>query len=126
MYVGSYDTSVYALNAATGAEIWQFPTEGWVVASPLVHDGVVYVGSNDGRFYAIDAVSGKEIGHVVADGIVESFPAVLGGQVLFGSGGGSVYAIAVVSPGQERVTPPGTPATPIGSVPLATPLATPR
>jgi outer membrane protein assembly factor BamB len=46
---------VYALDAATGAELWSFITAlGWaVMSSPAVANGVVYVGSLDNNLYAL-------------------------------------------------------------------------
>ena len=59
-YFGSLDQHVYAVDLATGAEIWRFKTEGGVVAGPAVADGKVLVGSFDSTFYAIDAATGQE------------------------------------------------------------------
>jgi outer membrane protein assembly factor BamB len=42
-----------ALNASTGEELWQFPTNATIYASPAVSNGVLYVASRDGYFYAI-------------------------------------------------------------------------
>ena len=41
VYVGSYDHSVYALNATSGAKLWSFATGGEVYSSPAVKKGVV-------------------------------------------------------------------------------------
>jgi len=45
---------VYALDAATGANLWSFATGDWVYASPAVVNGVMYVGSWDNDIYAFD------------------------------------------------------------------------
>jgi eukaryotic-like serine/threonine-protein kinase len=42
--------NVYALNAATGARLWSYPTGGGG-SSPAVANGAVYVGSYDGQLY---------------------------------------------------------------------------
>ena len=42
-----------ALNASTGEELWQFPTNDAIYASPGVSNGVLYIASTDGYFYAI-------------------------------------------------------------------------
>lgn len=55
VYVGSDDTNLYAVDAATGTEQWAFETGGGVRSSPTVVDGTVYVGSKDGNLYAITA-----------------------------------------------------------------------
>jgi outer membrane protein assembly factor BamB len=51
--MGSLDNNTYALNAYTGAKLWNYTTGGYVDSSPAVVNGVVYVGSNDGNVYAI-------------------------------------------------------------------------
>jgi hypothetical protein len=52
VYVGSNDGKVFALNASTGAELWNFTTGGVVFNGPAVANGVVYVGSGDNNLYA--------------------------------------------------------------------------
>jgi len=52
VYVGSFDTNVYALNAETGTKLWSYTTGSVVFSSPAVANGVVYVGSDDGNVYA--------------------------------------------------------------------------
>lgn len=50
---GCEDGNVYALDRATGEEVWRFETDGAVKSSPCIEDGVVYIGSDDGNVYAI-------------------------------------------------------------------------
>jgi outer membrane protein assembly factor BamB len=54
VYVGSVDFNVYALDAATGAKLWSFPTGSDVRSSPAVANGMLYVGSGymNGNLYA--------------------------------------------------------------------------
>jgi PQQ enzyme-like repeat protein len=51
VYVGSDDHNVYALNAATGAQLWSHPTGGYMYSSPSVVNGAVFVGSLNGKLY---------------------------------------------------------------------------
>jgi outer membrane protein assembly factor BamB len=41
VYAGSFDGSLYALNAATGTKLWSFATGLPVDSSPAVANGVV-------------------------------------------------------------------------------------
>lgn len=41
-----------AIAADSGAERWRFSTDGSIVSSPAVVDGIGYVGSRDGTVYA--------------------------------------------------------------------------
>jgi outer membrane protein assembly factor BamB len=55
LYLGSYDTRLYAFRATSGRELW---TSGWgnltrgITSSPAVSGAKVYVGVRDGSLYA--------------------------------------------------------------------------
>jgi len=72
---------------------WSFHTQGDVVSSPAVVNGVVYVGSNDGRLYAIDQRSGAQKWSFATGSRVPSSPAVADGAVFFASYDGNFYAV---------------------------------
>ncbi|MBN1234223.1 MAG: PQQ-binding-like beta-propeller repeat protein [Candidatus Coatesbacteria bacterium] len=54
VYVGSFDTNLYAINCSDGTLKWRYKTGGTVSSSPCVSDGVVYIRSNDKYLYAIE------------------------------------------------------------------------
>jgi hypothetical protein len=85
VYVGSDDSSIYALDASTGDEEWSVSTGGFVQSSPTVSNGTVYVGSNDNSIYALDASTGDEEWSVSTGGFVQSSPTVADGTVYVGS-----------------------------------------
>ena len=59
LYFGSSsDDKVYCLDAASGAVLWSFFTEGPVRYAPVVAQGRLLFGSDDGRVYCLDAASG--------------------------------------------------------------------
>ena len=72
---------------------WKFATNGSVISSPSVVDGVVYVGSQDKNIYAIGAWSGSLIWKYATDGPIISSPAVADGKVYVGSEDGYVYSL---------------------------------
>jgi len=70
VYFGSKDGKIYCLNlqgktvsedstSKTASKVWEFATEGPVISTPAVADGVVYIGSSDGCLYALSAAEGK-------------------------------------------------------------------
>jgi len=62
VYFGSSaDDKVYALDAATGKELWSFFTGGPVRLAPTLAEGRVYAGSDDGTVYCLRAASGQLI-----------------------------------------------------------------
>ena len=85
VYVGSNDHRVYALDAATGNELWSFATGEVVVSVPTVVDGVVYVGSNDNHLHALDADTGEKLWSYDTGSWVQYSPAVSGGKVYLGA-----------------------------------------
>ena len=97
VYVGSQDSKLYALDAATGAKRWEYETGSWVESSPAIVNGVVYFGSNDGRLYALDAQSGEKLWDFKVKYPIMSSPAVADGIVYFGAGDHSVYALDAVT-----------------------------
>jgi outer membrane protein assembly factor BamB len=57
VYVGSKDNNLYAVNAATGKQIWK-SQQGWVTAAPEVVNGMVCVATTEGEFSALRAATG--------------------------------------------------------------------
>ncbi len=72
---------------------WKFATNGSVISSPSVVDGIVYVGSQDKNIYAIGAWSGSLLWKYATNGPVISSPAVANGKVYVGSEDGYVYSL---------------------------------
>jgi outer membrane protein assembly factor BamB len=90
---GFVNAGVYALNATTGAKVWNYTTGGSVHSSPAVANGVVYVGSFDNNVYALNATTGANVWTFTTGGNVESSPAVANGVVYVGSDDGNLYAL---------------------------------
>src|SRR6185312_6432695 len=61
VFIGSDDSTVYALDLANGKKVWATKTGGGIESSPLVLDGSVFVGSSDAALYAFDAGNGKQL-----------------------------------------------------------------
>jgi PQQ-dependent dehydrogenase (methanol/ethanol family) len=103
MYVTAPWSKVYALDAATGKELWRYDPEVPKSFEPTdccrsVNRGVaywngkVYVGALDGRLIAIDAKTGKRIWETpTVDGswpyAITGAPRVIKGKVIIGNGG---------------------------------------
>jgi outer membrane protein assembly factor BamB len=85
VYVGGFDGSLVALDAASGAERWRFAAEDTIAGTPAVAGGRVVFGSFDGRVYALDAGSGEEVWRYETGAAVVSSPLVRDGLVLIGS-----------------------------------------
>jgi outer membrane protein assembly factor BamB len=88
VYVGSFDNKTYALNADTGALIWNVTTgyDQCVQASPAFANGVIYTGGAfDHKVYALDATTGATKWSYTADAGITSAPAIVGNTVYVSS-----------------------------------------
>ena len=92
MFIGSWDSYFYALDAATGKEKWRFKTgedaeihnQQGIQSSAAVADGMVYFGCRDAHLYALDAKTGEKKWAFDAKGSwVPNSPAVAKGMVYF-------------------------------------------
>ena len=72
---------------------WRAPTDGDVVSSAAIANGVVYVGSGDGFLYALDLATGARRWRYDAGSPVSSSPAVGGGLVFATARDGSIFAL---------------------------------
>jgi outer membrane protein assembly factor BamB len=93
VYTGSANPYFYAVDAATGREIWRFKA-GWMYtrSSPAVADGLVYFGDWNGRIYALEAATGEKRWHYDTHGAIVPSPTVADGVVYIGSKFPCMYA----------------------------------
>ena len=85
VYFGSQDSTLYALDSATGSLIWQFHAESLIRTSPAVVDGVLYFGAHDGSIRALDAATGEQLWSYREEYAITSSPAVADGLVYVGT-----------------------------------------
>lgn len=93
-YAGSWDSNFYAVDGATGAIDWVFPTREHIYGSAAIaEDGTIYFGSVDGTLYALNPDGSLKWTFDTLDPI-RSSPAVAGdGTVFFTAGDGRIYAL---------------------------------
>jgi len=72
---------------------WKFATNGSVISSPSIVDGIVYFGSQDKNIYAVGAWGGNLIWKFTTQSAVESSSAVVDGKVYTGGDDGFVYCL---------------------------------
>jgi outer membrane protein assembly factor BamB len=95
VYVGSMDASLYAVDLATGKQIWRYATGGAVEeSSPCVCSGLVYIGDLNGLFHAVDAATGKARWTFKAGAEIRSSPICTGDRIYFGSYDQNLYCLS--------------------------------
>jgi outer membrane protein assembly factor BamB len=76
---------------------WNYTTNGSVMSSPSVVNGLVYFGSQDMNVYAVDISNGELVWKYQTNGTIESSPAVVNGKVFIGSDDGHIYCLDAYS-----------------------------
>jgi len=97
VFSGSRDSAIFAFDAATGREKWNYATGGGVYTSPTYSGGVVYAGAYDDKLYAIDARSGDKKWDFTTADIIEGAVCVMDGVVYLPSFDGKLYALDAAS-----------------------------
>jgi len=93
VYIGS-DYGVFAINAYTGAKIWQSSPDIMTVSSPTVSGEMVFIGSFvDRSVYAFRVSDGQQVWKFEAGDYVDSSPAVVGDAVYICSDDGYLYSL---------------------------------
>ena len=106
VYMSFPSGAVTALNATTGAVIWDHllpgsQYRGGSFTSPALSGNTLFVGANSGGFYALDAGTGQPLWQQNIGTWVSAGPAISGNTVVVGALDGNLYAF----------TPGGTAAT---------------
>jgi outer membrane protein assembly factor BamB len=69
LYLGSTDNNMYAYDAETGEQNWNFSIGSSIKAPPVVTDDIIYVSSTDGSLYALSKTDATPTGpDVTGDG----------------------------------------------------------
>jgi outer membrane protein assembly factor BamB len=93
VYVGYETGVVYAIDAATGVEVWEHDVKSNIAAGLAFADNIVYVASSNGKVSALDAGNGSLSWEFSSQNEVRSAPAVANGFVYFGSFDHNLYAL---------------------------------
>jgi eukaryotic-like serine/threonine-protein kinase len=93
LYVGSFGSKVFALDAASGAIQWTAAARDWVWGSPAQSGDTVFAADLSGRVYSLDSANGDNAWpSLLPDGAIIASPVVLADGVLVATESGSLYA----------------------------------
>ena len=99
LVVGTLDGHVYALDAATGKQLWSAEVDDEVISPPAIDAGTVYARTNSGSVYAFDANNGErkwvyDQANVPLLSLRGNGPLLaVHGVVLFGSDDGNIVSL---------------------------------
>lgn len=87
VYVGSAANAIHAFDAATGEELWNYPTTSYVETAPAVVDGTVYTADADGVVYALGTDGGLQWTYKTETNLHSRAVAVHDGTLVVGTAG---------------------------------------
>ena len=91
--IGSYDGSLYGLDALTGKAAWTFKTEGQVHSSAAIVAGVAWIAGCDGHLRGIRVADGKQVAAVKTGSYAAASPAFGAGRAYFATYDNEVMAL---------------------------------
>lgn len=89
---GTGKNSLYALDAKTGKELWEYPVPGEAMPTPVYNNGTVYFVTGDKALYALDANTGKLRYKINTDSYFSMSSPAIDGNMLY-VGGGHPYEV---------------------------------
>ena len=93
MLVGSYDTNLHCIDAATGKAVWTHTTDNYINGSPaLLPTGEVLFGGCDSYIHVLRLEDGAEVRQIESDAYIASSVAVRDGIGYVGNYGNLVIA----------------------------------
>ncbi|MFP3904355.1 MAG: PQQ-binding-like beta-propeller repeat protein [Armatimonadota bacterium] len=87
------EEALYAVDRATGAQVWKLNIGAKIYSAPLLRNGVLYFGAENKQFYAVDADSGNRLAALKTGGAIKCTPMYVAGILYFASDDGRVYAV---------------------------------
>lgn len=93
LYVGDLQGRLYAVDALTGTEAWQFQARGGIYASPIVAGDRVYIATQEGRVYAVARDTGQPLWELSLGPSIDQPLALAGERLYLRTSDGRLHAI---------------------------------
>ena len=93
VFIGSFDSHLYAIDLKTGAPKWKTKL-GAIKSPPGFRNGQLFVGDEDGKFHCLDVATGAKRWTFDAEADVTSGTGFAGDDILFGTSGELLYCLA--------------------------------
>lgn len=84
LFVGCYDSKMYALNSLTGEIIWEYKTGNYINGAPAVNNNILVFGGCDAKLHIISTLDGNKIGEVITGSYIPGSAAIVDGFAYLG------------------------------------------
>jgi len=86
VFIGSRDSHLYAVDAASGTLSWKYKAGNWIDSTPALEEERVYFASRDGFLYCLDLFDGSLVWKHETASTDMSSPKINDGKVFSGTG----------------------------------------
>ncbi len=93
VYVSSATGQVYALDVATGREVWRFDAEAAIEGPPSVAQDTVFVGDRNGNIYLLDSETGLLREAFKIKGAISNTVVIAGDSIYLTTEDGTLYSL---------------------------------
>ncbi|MDX1700070.1 MAG: PQQ-binding-like beta-propeller repeat protein, partial [Melioribacteraceae bacterium] len=76
VYVGCYDSRMYAFNSSTGEKLWDYKTGNYINGAPAVIDEYLAFGGCDAKLHIVNKNDGNKIGEVITGSYIAASVAI--------------------------------------------------
>jgi outer membrane protein assembly factor BamB len=90
---GSYDCSLYCLDAFTGGKITSYESGYYLNGAVAIRDNTAVVGGCDGWIRVIDTLTGIQTDSLLSDSYIPASPAIWGDYCYIGDHSGNIYEL---------------------------------
>ena len=94
-YFGAMNGIMYAVDALTGDNKWDYQSGGMILASAGYDNGTLVFGSMDGKIYGLDANNGSHKWESQTGAGISTPPVIANGIAFIGSRDGKMYAVNI-------------------------------
>ena len=93
VYVGSMDSTLYAVDLYSGELKWTYGAQAAIKSSPLAYEGGIFFGDEAGRFHSLNAANGSPRWTFAAEDAIVSSAVASGERLFFGSYDQRLYCV---------------------------------
>ena len=84
IYVGSYDSKMYAFNSITGERLWDYKTGNYINGAPAVNEEYLAFGGCDAKLHIVNKTDGEKIGEVITGSYIAASVAIVDNYAYLG------------------------------------------
>ena len=84
IFVGCYDSKMYAFNSSNGELLWDYKTGNYINGAPAVNDDILAFGGCDAKLHIVNTADGNKVGEIITGSYIAASAAILDNYAYLG------------------------------------------